>query len=84
VFDYILPVYFVKLAWWWPREVETCSCIDIYKTLCVDGRLFISFFITEHNGMHNFKTVLSYSGDVTEIKVATYLFAKQLVTSALS
>ena len=57
VFDYILPIYFVKLACWGPREVDTC--IDIYKKLCVVGHLFISFFVTEHNGMHNLKIVLS-------------------------
>jgi hypothetical protein len=59
VFVYILPVYCVKLAWWRPRDVETCSSIDIYKKLGVDGHLFISFFIIEHDGMHNFKIVLS-------------------------
>jgi hypothetical protein len=57
VFDYILPTYFVNLACWGPREVETY--IDIYKKLCVDGNLFIYFYVTEHNGMHNFKISLS-------------------------
>jgi hypothetical protein len=55
----------LTLAWWWPRDTETCSCIDIIKILfCSAVTCLFIVYGRAHDGMYNFK-------------IAVYIVCKQ-------
>jgi hypothetical protein len=45
----------LTIAWWWPRDVETCSCIDIKILFYLAVTCLFSLYSTTHNGICNFK-----------------------------